>query len=120
MGRRRRGPRRERVGGVPRTGDSVATSAPTGGSASRTITDALGNTVGTREYAGTSPADATYGATLVTQYSSTKVTYTLDGKQKSITGPDSSVWSYTYDQFGRLRSATDPDKGTSTTSSTGR
>ncbi|UUU31892.1 RHS repeat-associated core domain-containing protein [Streptomyces sp. CA-210063] len=96
------------------TGDSTATTAVAGGSATRTIVDALGRTVETREYAGTSPADTGYGAGVGASYTSTKFTYTRDGKQSTITGPDSS-WSYGYDLYGRQTSATDPDKGTATT-----
>ncbi|KPI03717.1 RHS repeat-associated core domain containing protein-containing protein [Actinobacteria bacterium OK074] len=95
------------------TGDSTATTAVTGGTATRTIVDAQGRTVETREYAGTSPADTAYGATVGTAYTSTKFVYTRDGKQATITGPDSS-WSYTYDLYGRQISATDPDKGRTT------
>ncbi|MEU7029227.1 RHS repeat-associated core domain-containing protein [Streptomyces sp. NPDC046275] len=93
------------------TGDSTATTAVQGGMAGRTIVDARGQTVETREYAGTSPTDTQYGATLGTPYTSTKFEYTLDGKQTRITGPDGAVWSYTYDQYGRQKTATDPDKG---------
>ncbi|MFI9004984.1 RHS repeat-associated core domain-containing protein [Streptomyces sp. NPDC053541] len=93
------------------TGDSTATTAVEGGTAARTIVDARGQTVETREYAGTSPTDTQYGATLGTPYTSTKFEYTPDGKQTRITGPDGAVWSYTYDQYGRQKTATDPDKG---------
>lgn len=96
------------------TGDSTATTAPGGGSASRTIVDAQGRTTETREYEGTSPADTGYGATVGATYTSTKFTYTRDGKQSTITGPD-SAWSYGYDLYGRQTSATDPDMGTTTT-----
>lgn len=96
------------------TGDSTATTAVSGGSAVRTITDARGRTVERREYSGTSPADTGYGATTGAAYTSTAYTYTRDGKQSTITGPDSK-WSYVYDLFGRQTSATDPDKGTVTT-----
>ncbi|MFJ6393903.1 RHS repeat-associated core domain-containing protein [Streptomyces sp. NPDC091972] len=96
------------------TGDSTATTATTGGSAVRTITDAQGRTVERREYASTSPADTSYGATVGAAYTSTAYTYTRDGKQATITGPDSK-WTYTYDLFGRQTSATDPDTGTATT-----
>ncbi|MFF2566510.1 RHS repeat-associated core domain-containing protein [Streptomyces sp. NPDC058084] len=107
------------VGGVEKwttstsyTGDSTATTAVAGGSAGRTIVDALGRTTETREYAGSSPDDTQYGATLGTAYTSTKFEYTVDGKQKKITGPDNAEWSYTYDQYGRQKTAKDPDKGT--------
>ncbi|MEU2251511.1 RHS repeat-associated core domain-containing protein [Streptomyces sp. NPDC019224] len=97
------------------TGDSTATTAPNGGNASRTITDALGRTVETRTYASTSPADPAYGAASGPGFTSVKTQYTPDDKQKLITGPDNAQWSYTYDLFGRQTSTTDPDQGTSTT-----
>lgn len=97
------------------TGDSVATSAPDGGTATRSITDALGRTTETRTYAGEKPDDAAYGATLGTAYTSVKYTLTRDGKPATVTGPDGSKWSYTYDLYGRQRTATDPDSGTTTT-----
>uniref|UniRef100_A0AAU2A6N6 RHS repeat-associated core domain-containing protein n=1 Tax=Streptomyces sp. NBC_00093 TaxID=2975649 RepID=A0AAU2A6N6_9ACTN len=96
------------------TGDSTAMTAPGGGSAARTIVDAQGRTTESREYEGTSPADTGYGATVGATYTSTKFTYTRDGKQSTITGPD-SAWSYAYDLYGRQTSATDPDMGTTTT-----
>ncbi|WP_406359489.1 RHS repeat-associated core domain-containing protein [Streptomyces sp. NBC_00715] len=96
------------------TGDSTATTAVDGGSASRTIVDAFGRTTETREYAGTSAADTAYGATVGATYTATKFTYTRDGKQATVTGPDSK-WTYGYDLYGRQTSATDPDKGAATT-----
>ncbi|WSQ11917.1 toxin C-terminal domain-containing protein [Streptomyces sp. NBC_01231] len=97
------------------TGDSTATTATDGGSATRTITDIRGRTVESREYTGKSPADTQYGATLGTSYMSTRFAYTSDGLQKQITGPDDAKWSYTYDLFGRKVKTMDPDAGTSTT-----
>ncbi|MGW1213625.1 RHS repeat-associated core domain-containing protein [Streptomyces sp. NPDC002499] len=97
------------------TGDSTATTALAGGSATRVITDALGRTAERREYAGTSPADAAYGAGTGTPYTTTAFTYTLDDKEATVTGPDNSVWSYTYDLYGRKVTSTDPDKGKTTT-----
>ncbi|MFE2579624.1 RHS repeat-associated core domain-containing protein [Streptomyces sp. NPDC059378] len=97
------------------TGDSTATTAVQGASAKRVITDALGRTVETRQYATTSPDDAAYGGATGTAYSSTKFSYTLDDKQATVTGPDNSAWSWTYDLFGRQVKSTDPDKGTETT-----
>ncbi|MEC3994458.1 polymorphic toxin-type HINT domain-containing protein [Actinacidiphila sp. DG2A-62] len=97
------------------TGDSVASSALQGGSAVRTITDVLGRTVEQRQYASTSPADAQYGAGAGAAYTSTKFSYTRDGKQATITGPDSTRWTYAYDVYGRQTSSTDPDSGTTTT-----
>ncbi|WP_086025944.1 RHS repeat-associated core domain-containing protein [Streptomyces viridochromogenes] len=89
------------------TGDTTATSAPTGGQATATITNALGQVTERREYAGPRPTGTTY--------TTTGYTYTPAGAQETITGPDNGKWSYTYDLFGRQITATDPDKGTSTT-----
>ncbi|MCX5409835.1 RHS repeat-associated core domain-containing protein [Streptomyces sp. NBC_00335] len=97
------------------TGDSVATSAPDGGTAARIITDTLGRTTETRTYSGEQPDDAAYGATLGTAYTSVKYAYNRDGTPATISGPDGAKWSYTYDLFGRQRTATDPDSGTTTT-----
>ncbi|GGR34991.1 RHS repeat-associated core domain-containing protein [Streptomyces roseolus] len=97
------------------TGDSTATTALQGGSATRAITDIRGQTIETREYAGPDPADKDYGASLGVSHTSTKFTYTLDGQQTSITGPDGATWSYGFDLFGRQTTSNDPDKGKSTT-----
>ncbi|WP_461712273.1 RHS repeat-associated core domain-containing protein [Streptomyces sp. DSM 41013] len=97
------------------TGDSTATTALDGGSAQRTITDIRGRTTETRTYAGESPADADFGTGPGASYTSTKFTYSLDGRQKTITGPDKATWSYGYDLFGRQTSTDDPDKGKATT-----
>ncbi|WP_232108177.1 RHS repeat domain-containing protein [Streptomyces gossypiisoli] len=94
------------------TGDSTATTALQGGSATRTITDARGRTVETRQYTATSPADPQFGGGAGTaSYTSTKFQLTLDDKQSRITGPDGASWTYGYDLFGRKTSADDPDKG---------
>ncbi|WP_060888307.1 RHS repeat-associated core domain-containing protein [Streptomyces caniscabiei] len=94
------------------TGDSTATTAVQGGSATRTIVDAREQTVETREYAGSSPADSQFGGGSGTaSYKSTKFQYTLDGQQSQVTGPDGAKWTYGYDLFGRKTSADDPDKG---------
>ncbi|WP_443070994.1 RHS repeat-associated core domain-containing protein [Streptomyces sp. NBC_01476] len=96
------------------TGDSTATTALTGGSATRTITDIFGRTTEQREYSGTDPADTAYGAGVGAAYHSTTFTYTRDGKPSTVNSPDAQ-WSYAYDLFGRQTSVTDPDKGTATT-----
>ncbi|MCX4484660.1 RHS repeat-associated core domain-containing protein [Streptomyces anulatus] len=97
------------------TGDSTATSAPEGGRATRVITDALGRTAQRREYASPQPTDSEYTGTAGAPYTTTRFGYTSDGKESSITGPDNSRWTYTYDLFGRKVAATDPDKGASST-----
>jgi RHS repeat-associated protein len=89
------------------TGDTVTTSAPTGGQATATVTNALGQMTERREYGGPQPTG--------TDYTTTSYTYTPAGQQKTITGPDQTKWSYSYDLFGRQITATDPDKGKNTT-----
>ncbi|MFF6960147.1 RHS repeat-associated core domain-containing protein [Streptomyces sp. NPDC008317] len=98
------------------TGDSTATSAQPGGTASRVITDALGRTVERRDYSGASPADADYGgAAPLPAHTSTLYGLTRDGKQSTATGPDNAKWSWGYDLFGRQVSANDPDMGATST-----
>ncbi|MFD5619676.1 RHS repeat-associated core domain-containing protein [Streptomyces yangpuensis] len=101
------------------TGDSVATTALQGGTATRTITDALGRTTETRTYSGSTPNDPAYGGTAPgTPYAGVSHTYTVDGKPTTVTGPDNAKWSYGYDLFGRTVTTSDPDKGTGTTTYT--
>ncbi|MFH9405289.1 RHS repeat-associated core domain-containing protein [Streptomyces sp. NPDC017638] len=89
------------------TGDTVATTAPTGGQATAVTTNALGQTTQRREYAGPAPTG--------TDFTTTDYSYTPAGQQKTVTGPAQSKWSYTYDLFGRQTTATDPDKGKTAT-----
>ncbi|MDX5563234.1 SpvB/TcaC N-terminal domain-containing protein [Streptomyces sp. ID05-04B] len=88
-------------------GDTVSTTAPTGGQATAVVTNALGQTSQRREYAGPNPTG--------TDYTTTDYTYTPAGQQATVTGPDHTKWSYTYDLLGRQVTTTDPDKGKSTT-----
>lgn len=89
------------------TGDTIATSAPTGGQATAEVTNALGQVTQRREYGGPQPTG--------TDFTTTDYTYTPAGQQKTITGPDAAKWSYSYDLFGRQTAANDPDKGTTST-----
>ncbi|MFD7026834.1 RHS repeat-associated core domain-containing protein [Streptomyces sp. NPDC059917] len=101
------------------TGDSVATTAVQGGTASRTISDALGRETEVRTYGGTTPDDPAYGgAARGTPYTSVSHEYTRDGKPATITGPDNAKWTYGYDLFGRAVTTTDPDKGNGATTYT--
>jgi RHS repeat-associated protein len=88
-------------------GDTVLTSAPAGGNATAVITNALGQTVERREFAGTEPTG--------TAYMTTRYTFDAADRQKSITAHDQSVWTYEYDLFGRQTAVTDPDKGRTVT-----
>ncbi|WP_189707296.1 RHS repeat domain-containing protein [Streptomyces phaeofaciens] len=110
------------VGGVQKwqtttsyTGDSTATTGVPGGSATRTVTDALGRTVEQRRYAGTSAADTEFGGAVGADHTGTRYAYRPDGRKKTLTGPDGAVWTYGYDLYGRQTSLADPDKGTTTT-----
>lgn len=83
------------------TGDSTAKAAVQGGTATRTITDALGRTTEVRTYGGTTTDDPAYGGTAPgTPYTRVSHTYTKDGKEAALTGPDGAKWTYTY-VFGR-------------------
>ncbi|MGW7074694.1 RHS repeat-associated core domain-containing protein [Streptomyces sp. NPDC054866] len=89
------------------TGDTVATSAPTGGQATAEVTNALGQVTQRREYGSSQPTGA--------DFTTTDYTYTPAGQQETITGPDDAKWSYSYDLFGRQVATSDPDKGTTST-----
>ncbi|WP_106976953.1 polymorphic toxin-type HINT domain-containing protein [Streptomyces sp. NRRL S-920] len=89
------------------TGDTVATSAPTGGQATAEVTNALGQLTQRREYGGPQPTG--------TDFTTTDYTYTPAGQQKTLTGPDEAKWTYGYDLFGRQVTSDDPDKGTTRT-----
>ncbi|MEZ0108985.1 RHS repeat-associated protein [Catenulispora sp. EB89] len=97
------------------TGDTTTTVPRTGGVVTRSVTDARGQQTELDQYT-TAPtvagsAAAGYTATGGTP-SATKYTYTPDGKQSGITGPDGSAWSFAYDQLGRKTQQSDPDAGT--------
>ncbi|MFJ8695407.1 polymorphic toxin-type HINT domain-containing protein [Streptomyces roseolilacinus] len=103
-----------KVRGAPRwtvetayTGDTVTTTAPAGGQATKAITNALGQTTERREYGGPQPEGS--------DYTTTTYAYLPGGRQATVTGPDQAKWRYSYDLFGRQTSTTDPDKGTGTT-----
>ena len=86
------------------TGESVKTTAPTGGAAAEVFTDALGRVTRRVQYAGTQPSGTSV---------QTVTTYDSTGRQDTVTGPGGAVWSYDYDLYGRLRTSTDPDSGQS-------
>ncbi|MFD5098101.1 polymorphic toxin-type HINT domain-containing protein [Streptomyces albidochromogenes] len=88
-------------------GDTVASTAPSGGQATAVVTNALGQTTKRFEYGGPQPTGS--------DFTTTDYTYTAAGQQKTVTGHDQAKWSYGYDLFGRQTSASDPDKGSSTT-----
>jgi RHS repeat-associated protein len=89
------------------TGDSAATTAVNGQSATRQFLDVFDRPTERRDYVGPSPDGGTF--------TTTKFSYTPAGQPKTVVGPDNATWSYEYDLFGRKTSETDPDKGTTTT-----
>ncbi|MFE2159919.1 RHS repeat-associated core domain-containing protein [Streptomyces lydicus] len=95
------------------TGDTTSTTAPTGGQAVTTVTDARGQTAQRLDYNGPKPTG--------TDYVATNYTYTLGGLPSTVTGPVTEAdttkptWSHTYDLFGRQTATGDPDKGTTNT-----
>ncbi|MCR8575919.1 RHS repeat-associated core domain-containing protein [Streptomyces sp. Isolate_219] len=95
------------------TGDTTSTTAPIGGQAVATVTDARGQTTQRLDYDGPTPTG--------TDYVGTNYTYTLGGQPRTVTGPVAGTdttkptWSHTYDLFGRQTATADPDKGTTST-----
>ncbi|WP_353945535.1 RHS repeat-associated core domain-containing protein [Streptomyces sp. HUAS MG91] len=87
------------------SGDRTTVIPPQGGTATTTVVDALGRTSEKREY-----TDAARTKYLTTSYS-----YSPLGNLDKITGPEGTVWNWTYDHRGRQTKTVDPDKGTSTT-----
>jgi RHS repeat-associated protein len=85
--------------------DKSTTTAPDGGTATSTFTDARGNTTALWQYLDNEPV----GEPQKTQY-----TYTSAGNLASVTDFDNNIWSFTYDQRGRKIRSSDPDTGTST------
>ena len=104
------------------TGDSVATSAPEGGSAIREYTDVFGRLTRRLQYKSPdflakTAQDAADEDTASTKedaktFLRTRFKYTAGGQLDKVIGPDNSEWSYTYDLFGRQTQSEDPDKGT--------
>ncbi|MFE0346842.1 polymorphic toxin-type HINT domain-containing protein [Streptomyces griseoluteus] len=87
------------------TGDTTTVVRPTGGVATTTVTDALGQTTEVREY--TNAARTTSQAT--------KYVYDPRGFLKQVIDPSGAVWQYGYDVRGRRTTVSDPDKGGTTT-----
>ncbi|GGZ33946.1 RHS repeat domain-containing protein [Streptomyces poonensis] len=86
-------------------GDRTTVVPPKGGTATTTVTDALGRTTEKRAY-----TDAAR-----TKYLTTTYTYDPRGNLSRITNPEGTAWSWEYDARGRQTRAVDPDKGTTST-----
>ncbi|MFI7368039.1 polymorphic toxin-type HINT domain-containing protein [Streptomyces sp. NPDC050149] len=87
------------------TGDSTTVIPPDGGTATKTVIDALGRKVEAQEYTNAAHTAA----------QSTLFNYDKHGRLAKIEDASGAQWLYTYDARGRLTGTTDPDKGTSTT-----
>ena len=98
-------------------GDRSTVIPPTGGVTQTTYTNALNQTTETDQYtsaptvSGTSATGYTVTGGITT---ATKYTYTPGGDQQTVTDPDGSVWTDTYDLQDQETKAVDPDTGTST------
>ncbi|AYG78265.1 tRNA(Glu)-specific nuclease WapA [Streptomyces hundungensis] len=79
---------------------------PTGGYATATLTDGLGQTVALRQYQSNTPTGA---------YDETTYGYNAQGKEQWRKDPAGNEWTSTYDLLGRLVKTSDPDAGTATT-----
>ncbi|MFE9429026.1 RHS repeat-associated core domain-containing protein [Kitasatospora sp. NPDC006697] len=98
-------------------GDRTVTVPPTGGTASATLTDALGRTseldqystapaVTTQTAGGFTTASVTGGSTQATKYA-----FNAQGRPSRTTDALGATWSTGYDFLGRPVSKTDPDAG---------
>ncbi|WP_051808100.1 RHS repeat domain-containing protein [Actinoplanes subtropicus] len=100
------------------TGDTTTVLPPAGGVATTTTVNGRGQTVGLAQYTSPPTMSGTLSAGFTASGGARQTiayTYTADGKQSTVTGPDGSVWGYGYDLLGRQTSHTDPDSGTSYT-----
>jgi RHS repeat-associated protein len=86
-------------------GDRATITPPTGGTATRTISDALGRTIELDQYLGSTPT----GPLQATTYG-----YDRLGHQIRLTDPAGNQWTTVYDRRGRVTSKTDPDTGATT------
>ncbi|MEV0136515.1 RHS repeat-associated core domain-containing protein [Dactylosporangium sp. NPDC050688] len=83
-------------------GDYTTVTPPLGGTATATFTDSHGQTTKLREYHGGTPTGT---------YDETSYTYNKTGQLEKVTDASGNVWSYEYDDLGRLKKTVDPDRG---------
>ncbi|MFI7523948.1 polymorphic toxin-type HINT domain-containing protein [Micromonospora globbae] len=89
-------------------GDLTKVTPPDGATPTTTVVDAHGRTVELRQH--TTPQGVN-GA-----YQSTRYTYNGKDQLVKVTDHDGNEWTYTFDVKGRQIQASDPDKGTTTSS----
>ncbi|WP_435238607.1 polymorphic toxin-type HINT domain-containing protein [Streptomyces sp. YPW6] len=87
------------------TGDTITVVPPKGGTATTTVTDALGRVTELKQY-----TDAARTASQSTTY-----TYNKLGQLAQVTDPSGATWKYGYDVAGQQVRVEDPDKGVSET-----
>jgi YD repeat-containing protein len=93
-------------------GNFVTTVPPQGGTATTTVTNALGQTTDQYQYHAGVPADPVHDP--ASDYSDTRYTYTPQNKQATVIDPAGNTWSYQYDLLGDQTQFQDPDAGTTT------
>ncbi|TMR25008.1 hypothetical protein ETD86_02510 [Nonomuraea turkmeniaca] len=91
-------------------GDRVTVTPPAGGTATMTISDALGRTMERRQYHALGSAGSDDPAT----YDKTSYSYTERNELYNVTDAAGNVWRYHYDQRGRKWKEEDPDHGVTT------
>jgi RHS repeat-associated protein len=86
-------------------GQRTHITPPTGGTATTSITDGRGRVTVLRQYEGPTPTGT---------YDQVTYSYRPGGALTGLTDAEGNEWSYNYDVRGRQVSATDPDRGTTT------
>ncbi|MET0136315.1 MAG: polymorphic toxin-type HINT domain-containing protein [Kibdelosporangium sp.] len=86
-------------------GDRVSVTPPAGGTATTTISDARGRTTELRQYHGPKPAG---------DHDSTSYKYDRAGYLSEVVAPGNAVWRFGYDLRGNKIRTQDPDSGVST------
>lgn len=90
-------------------GDYTTVTPPQGGSATRTTTDARGNTTELRQYHGNSPSG---------DYDTTRYDYNNKDQLTKVTDPSGNTWTSLYNLAGQQVASSDPDHGSVTTTYT--
>ncbi|MBC3844499.1 hypothetical protein GXW82_43240 [Streptacidiphilus sp. 4-A2] len=96
-------------------GDSITTVPPAGGVAQTEITNARGELTDLYQYHVGVPADPVNDP--ASDYSDTQYSYSPAGDRVGEKDAAGNSWSWTYNLLGQQTSASDPDAGTSTTTS---
>lgn len=87
-------------------GDRTDVTPPTGGVATSTYTDVLGNRTAVRQYHGSTPTPGVAGS-----YDEATYKYDVRGQLSQITDPAGAVWTQAYTVDGHLADTVAPDRG---------